>query len=176
MKSRRSKKTQYKPPKLKLVKLSLIIKSGTSRIFSTALVHPLGKSKTQQSTHREIMLETEALWSEQFYFIQYLLDASEINPPNKSNWWFSTCLRSYKNIYEHNLPIYTRHINYNINHVTAKFIWLHIHRRTVCCNVDFADNIEEKSFFNTWILEKNKIKCSFFKESQFVNLSKILNH
>lgn len=51
--------------------------------------------------------------------------------------------------YVHNLPIYTRHINYNINHVTAKFIRLHIHRRTVCCNVDFADNIKEKSFFNT---------------------------
>lgn len=56
----------------------------------------------------------------------------------------------------HHLPIYTGNIYHYINHVAAQLIWLHVHRRTVCCDVDFADYIEEKSFFNAWILQKEK--------------------
>lgn len=54
------------------------------------------------------------------------------------------------------LPIYTGNIYHHIDHVTAQLIRLHVHRGTVCCNVDFADYIEEKSFFNAWILREEK--------------------
>lgn len=60
------------------------------------------------------------------------------------------------------LPIYTGNIYHYINHVTAQLIRLHVHRGAVCCNVDFADYIEEKSFFNAWILQKEKEFGWFF--------------
>lgn len=66
------------------------------------------------------------------------------------------------------LPIYTGNIYHYINHVTAQLIWLHVHRGTVCCNVDFADYIEEKSFFNAWVLQKEKEFGWIFKITAFL--------
>lgn len=75
----------------------------------------------------------------------------------------------------HHLPIYTGNIYHYINHVTAQLVRLHVHRGTVCCNVDFADYIEEKSFFNAWILQKEKEFGWMFKfQVQFIHFH-ILN-
>lgn len=76
----------------------------------------------------------------------------------------------------HHLPVYTGDIYHYINHVTAQLIWLHVHRRTVCCNVDFADDIEEKSFFNAWILQKEKEFGWIFKIIAFLKSQLELIH
>lgn len=68
----------------------------------------------------------------------------------------------------HHLPIYTGNIYHYINHVTAQLIGLHVHRGTVCCNVDFADYVEEESFFNAWILQKEKEFGLIFKITAFL--------
>ena len=71
------------------------------------------------------------------------------------------------------LPIYTRHIDHNINHVTAQLIRLHVHWRAahthtqittittnvscdsspVCGNIDLTDHVKQKRLLYTRILQ-----------------------
>ena len=54
------------------------------------------------------------------------------------------------------LPVYTRHIDHDVDHLAAKLVRLHVDRRTVGCDVDLTNNVEEKSFFDGRILKLTK--------------------
>lgn len=50
------------------------------------------------------------------------------------------------------LPIDTGDVDDHIDHIAAQFVGLHVYRRTVCGDVDLADNIKQKGLLYPWIL------------------------
>lgn len=66
------------------------------------------------------------------------------------------------NALEHNvrvlecLPVDTGYVDYDINHITAQFIWLHIDRWRIGGDEYFGDNIKEKRLLNAGILRAKK--------------------
>lgn len=63
-----------------------IVVIHTQRVNGSYASAPKVLRRTQQPTYREIILQVEALWSQQVRFRQYLLEASEMTPPNKPKW------------------------------------------------------------------------------------------
>lgn len=52
------------------------------------------------------------------------------------------------------LPINTRDVDNDIDHITAELIGLHIHWGTISCNINFTDHVKEKCLFNSRILKQ----------------------
>ena len=52
------------------------------------------------------------------------------------------------------LPVDTRNVDNDIDHVTAYFVRLHVNRGIVRGNVNFADDVKEERFLNERILNR----------------------
>lgn len=52
------------------------------------------------------------------------------------------------------VPVDVADVDYNVNHITAQFIALHIHRGCICGDVDFANHIKYESFLYATILHQ----------------------
>jgi len=68
--------------------------------------------------------------------------------------------------------INTGDINNHINHVTAKFVALHIHRRCVRCNVNFTWN----KIFSNGASSLNYLRATNYIESRKGTLDSSFNH
>lgn len=55
-----------------------------------------------------------------------------------------------------NSPIDAGDIDNHINHITAQFIGLHVHRRAVCGDVDLTDHVKQKGLLYPWILSPTR--------------------
>jgi hypothetical protein len=58
-------------------------------------------------------------------------------------------------------PIYARDINYNIYHIAAKLIALHVYRRGVGGYVNLGYNVKQERLLDSRILLNNKFKIRF---------------